>query len=198
VKICGPARAGERPGRVDALCLQSYVRLKLASVRTFGAALITRLRGVPAELADGAVVAEIIDAWALAKGIVSSAPTARRSNSSADRAERSRLGEISLAFDVNYRERRLHFLIEGQNRSISSSTRSISRASTRWWSRLKREFYIRLDRLRRRHDAAFYSQDRPRSRDRDFPRAAVERRHQASRSLCARNSSRRTPTRSTA
>ncbi len=49
---------------------QAYVRLKLASVRAFGAQLIVKLRGVPAQSPLARVVAEIIDAWALRKGIV--------------------------------------------------------------------------------------------------------------------------------
>ena len=49
---------------------QSYVRLKLASVRAFGAQLIVTLRGAPAQSPLARVVAEIIDAWAVHKGIV--------------------------------------------------------------------------------------------------------------------------------
>src|SRR5205814_5880069 len=49
---------------------QAYVRLKLASVRAFGAELIVKLRGVPAQSPLWRVVTEIIDAWALHKGIV--------------------------------------------------------------------------------------------------------------------------------
>ncbi len=49
---------------------QAYVRLKLASVRAFGAQLIVKLRGAPAQSPLSRVVAEIIDAWAVRKGIV--------------------------------------------------------------------------------------------------------------------------------
>ena len=49
---------------------QAYVRLKLASVRAFGAQLIVKLRGIPAPSPLSRVVADIIDAWALRKGIV--------------------------------------------------------------------------------------------------------------------------------
>src|SRR5262245_7903173 len=56
---------------VDAgFAYQAYVRLKLASVRAFGAQLIVRLRGVPPQSPLSRVVAEIIDAWAVRKGIV--------------------------------------------------------------------------------------------------------------------------------
>jgi len=42
---------------------QAYVRLKLASVRAFGAELILQLRGIPALSPLSRVVAELIDAW---------------------------------------------------------------------------------------------------------------------------------------
>ena len=49
---------------------QAYVRLKLASVRAFGAQLIVKLRGAPEQSPLSRVVAEIIDAWAIRKGVV--------------------------------------------------------------------------------------------------------------------------------
>jgi hypothetical protein len=96
---------------------QAYVRLKLASVRAFGAELIVKLRGVPAQSPLSRVVAEIIDAWALRKGIVY-----ERADSEALEFETQTADHLPawvkylLAFDVKYRERRLHFLIKGQNR----------------------------------------------------------------------------------
>jgi len=59
-------------------------------------------------------VAEIIDAWALHKGIVY-----ERADSEALEFEAQTADSLPawvkylLAFDVKYRERRLHFLIEG-------------------------------------------------------------------------------------
>src|SRR5205807_4878830 len=49
---------------------QAYVRLKLASVRAFGAELIVKLRGAPPHSPLARVVAQIIDAWALRKQII--------------------------------------------------------------------------------------------------------------------------------
>jgi hypothetical protein len=57
-------------------------RLKLASVRAFGAELIVKLRGMPAQSPLSRVVAEIIDAWAVRKGIVYAARGQRRRSSS--------------------------------------------------------------------------------------------------------------------
>ena len=89
---------------------QAYVRLKLASVRAFGADLIVKLRGVPAQSPMSRVVGEIIDAWALRKGIVY-----ERTDSEALEFEPQDAGHLPawvkylLAFDVKYRERRVHF-----------------------------------------------------------------------------------------
>ena len=96
---------------------QAYVRLKLASVRAFGAELIVKLRGMPAQSPLSRLVAEIIDAWAVRKGIVYA-----RADSAALEFETQTADHLPawvkylLAFDVKYRERRLQFLIEGQNR----------------------------------------------------------------------------------
>ena len=96
---------------------QAYVRLKLASVRAFGAQLIVKLRGVPTQSPLSRVAAEIIDAWAVHKGIVY-----ERADGEALEFEIQTADHLPawvkylLAFDVKYRERRLHFLIEGQNR----------------------------------------------------------------------------------
>jgi patatin-related protein len=145
---------------VDAgFAYQAYVRLKLASVRAFGAELIVKLRGVPAQSPLSRVVAEIIDAWAVRRGIV---------YESADREGlefEAQTGEsvppwvnYLLAFDVRYRERRLHFLIEGQNRlyQLIDQERFVG-FDPQVVDRLKRELYDRLDALRRRASADFYS-----------------------------------------
>ena len=138
---------------------QAYVRLKLASVRSFGAQLIVKLRGVPAQSPLSRVVAEIIDAWAIRKGIVY-----ERGGSEALEFDTPTAAHIPgwtkylLAFDVKYRERRLHFLIEGQNRLYGllhkERFRGLDPAVV---DRLKREFYSRLDALRRRDNPDYYS-----------------------------------------
>src|SRR5712692_6443329 len=147
---------------VDAgFAYQAYVRLKLASVRAFGAQLIVKLRGMPAQSPLSRVVAEIIDAWAVRKEIV---------YQSADRRGlefETQTGEsfpawvnYLLAFDVKYRERRLHFLIEGQNRlyQLIDQERFVG-FDPQVVDRLKRQFYDRLDALRRRESADFYSEE---------------------------------------
>jgi patatin-related protein len=140
---------------------QSYVRLKLASVRSFGAELIIRLRGVPAQSPMSRAVAEIIDAWAVRKGIVYV-----RDDSEALEFDLQTSGALPswvkylLAFDVKYRERRLHFLIEGQNRLYQLIGQDrFAGLDPLVVDRLKREFYGRLDQLRRREQADFYSSE---------------------------------------
>jgi len=64
-----------------------------------------------------------------------------------------------LAFDVKYRQRRLHFLIEGQNRLYGLLDQErFKDLNPQVVDRLKREFYLRLDALRRREDPSYYSQ----------------------------------------
>ena len=140
---------------------QAYVRLKLASVRAFGAQLIVKLRGVPAQSPLSRVVAEIIDAWAVRKGIVY-----ERANSEALEFETQTSEHLPpwvkylLAFDVKYRERRLHFLIEGQNRLYQLiGQERFAGLDPFVVDRLKREFYGRLDSLRRRDNVDFYSRE---------------------------------------
>ncbi len=63
-----------------------------------------------------------------------------------------------LAFDVKYRERRLNFLIEGQNRLYELlSQERFAGFDPRVVDRLKRDFYSHLEKLSRREEAGFYS-----------------------------------------
>jgi patatin-related protein len=140
---------------------QAYVRLKLASVRSFGAQLIVALRGVLPQSPLSRVVAEIIDAWAVAKGVVYERADSTALEFEAATAEHlPRWVRYLLAFDVKYRKRRLHFLIEGQNRLYELIDQArFAGLNPVVIDRLKREFYSRLDALRRRETAGYYSAD---------------------------------------
>ena len=147
---------------VDAgFAYQSYVRLKLASVRAFGAELIVKLRGVPSRSPLSRMVAQIIDAWAVRKQIVYQ--SAERHGLELE----TQTGDsfpawvnYLLAFDVKYRQRRLHFLIEGQNRLYELIGQDrFQGLDPQLVDRLKRQFYDRLDELRRRERAEFYSEE---------------------------------------
>jgi patatin-related protein len=137
---------------------EGYVRLKLASVRAFVSGLIARLRGVPLRSPFAYAISEIIDAWAIA-----SQATYRHEPMTAAHRETSSLStsrwiRFLLAFDVDYRKRRLHFMIEGQNRlyqlldqpRFEGFDRSVV-------DRLKRNFYDGLDVLNRREELATFN-----------------------------------------
>jgi patatin-related protein len=146
---------------VDAgFAYQAYVRLKLASVRSFGAELIVKLRGVNPKSPLARVVAQIIDVWALRKGVVF-----ERADSKALEFENASAEHLApwvqylLAFDVKYRVRRLHFLIEGQNRLYAlMDQKRLTGLDPRIVDRLKRQFFDRLEAVRRRENAEFYSE----------------------------------------
>jgi hypothetical protein len=110
---------------------------------------------VSAQSPFGHAIAEIVNAWAVA--------TDTRFGSEKHRAvhlETARAGEgiprwvkFLLAFDVDYRKRRLHFMIEGQNRLYQEFDKvhfaGYDRAVV---DRLKRNFYDLLDVLNHRED----------------------------------------------
>ena len=140
---------------------QAYVRLKLASVRAFGAQLIVKLRGAPDRSPLSRVAAEIIDAWAVRKGIVYDRGDGTGLELAAP-VKREMPGWVGylLALDIKYRERRLHFLIEGQNwlYELLGDPR-FAGLDPQLVDRLKKEFYRRLDLLRRRETVGHYSAD---------------------------------------
>lgn len=138
---------------------QAYVRLKLASVRAFGAQLIVGLRGAQPRSPLARVMAEIIDAWAVRKGVVYESQDSSALEFDTPTADHVPVWvRYLLAFDVKYRERRLHFLIEGQNRlyELIDSANFIG-MDPLVVDRLKREFYACLDGLRRKERPDSYS-----------------------------------------
>ena len=142
-------------------------------MRAFGAELIVKLRGVPAQSPLWRVVTEIIDAWALAKGIVY-----ERADSEALEFEIGTGAHLPawvkylLAFDVKYRARRMHFLIKGQNRLYQLIDQEhFAGLDPLVVDRLKREFYGRLDALRRRETAEYYSREARELAAKIFPAA---------------------------
>ena len=130
-------------------------------MRAFGAELIVKLRGVPAQSPLSRVVSEIIDAWALNKGIVYERAESEVLEFESQTAEHLPAWvKYLLAFDVKYRVRRMHFLITGQNRLYQLIDEDrFAGLDPLVIDQLKREFYGRLDALRRREDAGFYSRE---------------------------------------
>jgi patatin-related protein len=137
---------------------EGYVRLKLASVRAFVAQLIVKLRGVPVQSPLSRVVSEIVDVWARRRRLVYEKAEEVTLQHEMPIEGLPRWAKFLLAFDVSYRERRLHFLIEGQNRLYQLLDRaSFQGLDPLVVDRLKRAFYAKLDALRRRAGATFYS-----------------------------------------
>jgi patatin-related protein len=137
---------------------QGYVRLKLASVRAFVSRLIVKQRGCPWRSPLARAITEVVEAWAPDAGdggagnggdALADAPTA---------AALPRWAEFLLLFDIDYRKRRLNFLIEALNRVYGMLDQQRSAPlDPLLVNRLKRDFYGILDRLRAREEAAFFS-----------------------------------------
>ncbi|MBV9560933.1 MAG: patatin-like protein, partial [Bradyrhizobium sp.] len=144
---------------------EAYVRLKLASVRSFVAGLIAALRRVPAHSPFARAITVIIDAWAIATDTIyrQDGQQAVHLEAAASAQQAPRWVKFLLAFDVDYRKRRLHFMIEGQNRLYQAIDRAhfqdFDRATV---DRLKRDFYDCLDILNRREDITAF---KPATRD---------------------------------
>jgi patatin-related protein len=148
-----------RVAREAGFAHEGYARLKLASVRSFVARMIVICGGEPLDSPLARLVEDLIDAWANKHGIVyETAGSEALKHETAARPQLPSWVEFLLAFDVEYRRRRLHFLIEGQNRlyRLLDETHfpGLEPAAV---DRLKRDFYLRLDHLRRCEEPAFFS-----------------------------------------
>ena len=148
-----------RVAREAGFAHEGYVRLKLASVREFVARMIMMIGGEPVNSPLARAVEEVVNAWAIHRGIVY-----KKAESEAlkhEAAELPRLPpwvEFFLAFDVDYRKRRLHFLIEGQNRLYRLLDEArFPGLDPAVVDRLKREFYLRLDVLQQCEEPKFFS-----------------------------------------
>lgn len=147
----------DKAAREAGFAYEGYVRLKLASVRDFLARLLMTLCAVPARSPRARAIAEVIDQWAIRQGYsLGDNPAARADMSAGEPAPRW-VGFL-LAFDVEYRKRRLHFLIEAQNRLYSLlEQEAFKHLDSTLIDGLKRDFYRCLDVLRRRERTDFYS-----------------------------------------
>jgi patatin-related protein len=146
--------------RIDAgFAYEGYIRLKLASVRASVATLIAGLRGAPPQSQFARAVAEVVDVWASETGVIYSQDqhTAEHRETAAAAQGLPRWTRLLLDFDVDYRKRRLHFLIEGLNRLYQSSDR-LHFEDGHWKAidALKRSFYNRLEDLKRRENPAAF------------------------------------------
>jgi len=134
---------------------QGYIRLKLASVRTFLSRLIVRLRGYPLQSPAARAIADVVDSWAPHGGRLRGQSEAGAVSDAA--AELPRWIEFLLSFDVDYRKRRLNFMIEGLNRIYGMiDQEEFNRLDPREINRLKRDLYAVLERLRLREEPEFF------------------------------------------
>ena len=148
-----------RVAREAGFAYEGYARLKLASVCEFVARLIMTIGGAHLRSPLARAIEEIVNTWATRRGIVY-----KKAESAALKRETTAVPQLPpwakffLAFDVEYRKRRLHFLIEGQNRLYRLlDEERFPGLNPAVVDRLKREFYLRLDVLRRREEAKFFS-----------------------------------------
>jgi hypothetical protein len=125
---------------------ESYTRLKLASVREFIADLLVDLRDVPLKSPFARAIAAVVDAWAESRSLVYNPDESEALSMQVTGAPLPRWVELLLNFDIKYRERRLHFMIEGQNRLYGMLDQEAFRTlSPQVVDRLKRRLYAKLD-----------------------------------------------------
>jgi patatin-related protein len=132
---------------------EAYVRLKLASARSIVSKMIMDIRGVRPGSPFARAIAEIVDAWAIQTGVTYEFTESRslQAESATDSEFTSKWVAFLLAFDIDYRKRRLHFLIEGQNRLYqmlgSKGFKDLDVAAV---DQLKRRFYECVETLEHR------------------------------------------------
>ncbi|MBO0756541.1 MAG: patatin-like protein, partial [Bradyrhizobiaceae bacterium] len=150
------AQADIKAARASGFAYEAYARLKLAAARSFVTKLIIEARGVHPASPFARAIGEVIDAWAVQTGATYET-LCSRSPSAEDVTEGQSTPKwvaFLLAFDIDYRKRRLHFLIEGQNRLYqvlsSEVPDSLDPSAV---DRLKRRFYQYLEDLERREAA---------------------------------------------
>lgn len=148
----------DRVAREAGFAYEGYVRLKLAAVRALVGRLLVGLAEVPQQSPPARLVTEIVDAWAAETGT-----TYADTEPSSVGAEPSWV-RFLLAFDIEFRKRRLYFLIQGLNRLYEVlDDEQLGNAEGAAIDGLKRDLYRSLDRLRHCEAADFFSTEAKRS-----------------------------------
>jgi patatin-related protein len=138
--------------RLDAgFAYESYVQLKLRSAVAAVGRLLMDLRGINQRSLLGRAIAAIVEVWATRKGIVAADLfDGATPHEDAASAATPQWVHFLLAFDAEYRRRRLHFLVEGQNRLYQLiEQKKFPGLEARIVDGLKREFYGYLEVLDR-------------------------------------------------
>lgn len=153
------AQANAKAVAGSGFAYEGYVRLKHASVRSFIAERIAAIRGVRPGSPFARAIAEVVDAWAVQAG------ASYELGGSQSLAAEAAMNEAApkwvgllLAFDVDYRKRRLHFLIETLNRLYQTvSAEPGIDFGTPALDALKRQLYAFVEALERREVGASLS-----------------------------------------
>jgi len=151
-------QANVKAARDAGFAFEAYVRLKLASVRDFISHLIMNIRGVRPDSPFARAIAESIDAWAIQSGMtyVPTDSQMLQAEAAAHAGVSAKWVAFLLAFDVDYRKRRLRFLIEGQNRLYQRlGSLGLEGLDGQAVDSLKRRFYDHLEALDRRVNAVY-------------------------------------------
>jgi patatin-related protein len=156
-----------RVARDSGFAYEAYVRLKMANAQGFLARVVARVSGVGETSPEASAIGAIIARWAAASGVVYSegeALAVRLKSGGASIPAGAAPDEMPawtrflLTFDVEFRQRRLNFLIGGQNRLYRElEERGAPAKAVEAVDRLKRDFYRCLDRLRRYERADFFA-----------------------------------------
>jgi patatin-related protein len=173
--------ASARAAREAGFAYEGYVRLKLATVRAQAAQIIAGLVGLAPASPGGRLVVDAIDVWAEVSGrsYARTGSHAEGGDMKAASPDTPRWVRFLLAFDVEFRKRRLLFLIQGQNRIYQARAGTASRATLDAINALKRDIYQQLDAMRRRNQPGFFSAEvraEARALFADLARGGVERR----------------------
>lgn len=150
--------ANARAAHDAGFAYQGYVRLKLDSVRTYVAGIIASICGLRELSPEAQAVDAVVEAWTEQCGIVYSEDVTTPGERKDGTGSLPPWLKFLLAFDVEFRKRRLIFLIQGQNRLYATLGDTGPGADpTSQIDALKRDFYRCLDRLRRYEKPEFYS-----------------------------------------
>ncbi len=110
------------------------------------------IRGVRPKSPFARAISEVVDAWAARTGAMYDATPAMQAQSGAAalRDQPAQWVKLLLAFDFDYRKRRLNFLIRAQNRLYQGAQSGAAPVAANLVDRLKGAFYACRDELWRR------------------------------------------------
>jgi patatin-related protein len=151
--------ASARAARAAGFAYEGYVRLKLATVRAQAARLLAGLVGLAPGSPGARLVVDAVDVWAerSGRGYARTGSYADGGDMNAGAPDAPRWVRFLLDFDIEFRKRRLHFLISGLNRIYEPLAESAARPLLDAVNALKRDFHGQLEALRRRERPAFFS-----------------------------------------